>query len=178
MPVSVPLLDTVALLDTLLDTHDQASSALAIRQRRKTTNLPTRDSSDHPTQPPGTDKVEGAVKSEKNERFEGLHPHQQQRGAMAGSQRYLRYIIFALVVCSPHPPQTPNPGAIDSYRASFSSSSYHRPPYPRPTGPQDTLAVMRRPSPTQTAAKIKGRRPEPLLMLIRNYHLPPFPAIE
>ena len=39
--------------------------------------------------------MEGSAKSEKNPRFADT---QQPRSAMAGTQRYLRYIIFAIVV--------------------------------------------------------------------------------
>jgi hypothetical protein len=71
---------------------------LTIRlRRRKNTNSPFRDSSNRP-QFLATDKVEGTVRAEKNDLFDGHQPQQRTRGAMAGTQRYLRYIVFALVV--------------------------------------------------------------------------------
>lgn len=75
-----------------------APYALGLRRRRlKKSNRPARDSSHRP-QHPSAGKVEGKTKPEKSQRFDAHH--QQPRGAMAGHQRYLRYIIFALIVCS------------------------------------------------------------------------------
>jgi hypothetical protein len=42
--------------------------------------------------------VEGSSKAEKDPRFDS---QQQSHGVMAGTQRYLRYIVFALIVCRP-----------------------------------------------------------------------------
>lgn len=107
------------------------SNAVSIRRRRfKKSNPPARLSTNRP-QHPVAGKLEGSAKSEKSQRFDA--PQQPPR-AMAGTQRYLRYIIFALIVRLLTRPSRSSPPLI-LRSALFSSSSYpRRRPFPRQTG--------------------------------------------
>jgi hypothetical protein len=82
-----------------LSFRDTRCTSLSICRRCITKSETAASNSERPLARPQADKVEGSTEPEKSQRSDA--PQQQSRSVMAGHQRYIRYIVFALVVLSP-----------------------------------------------------------------------------